>query len=233
MIAAAGTPAFVWYLMRGSGLVALALLSVTVALGVVGVKRWGSTHWPRIVTAGLHRNVSLLAVCFLAVHIITAVVDDWIGLSWFGVVIPFQSTYRPIWVGMGALTLDLVIAVMATSLLRRHISRRAWRLVHWTTWVLWPLALVHALGSGTDIGSGWALGVVVTCVAMVVVALVWRVRPSAARAASAGRSSLTAPDSDAAHRMGGALAGGERAAAGERVTAAQAAAAEAVAGSRR
>ena len=116
MIAAAGTPAFVWYLMRGSGLVALVLLSVTVALGVVGVKRWGSTRWPRIVTAGLHRNVSLLAVCFLAVHIITAVVDNWIGLRWFGVVVPFQSTYRPIWVGMGALTLDLLIAVMATSL---------------------------------------------------------------------------------------------------------------------
>jgi predicted ferric reductase len=195
MIAAAGTPAFVWYLMRGSGLVALVLLSVTVALGVVGVKRWGSTRWPRIVTAGLHRNVSLLAVCFLAVHIITAVVDDWIGLRWFGVVVPFQSTYRPIWVGMGALTLDLLIAVMATSLLRRHISRRAWRLVHWTTWVLWPLALVHALGSGTDIGSGWALGVVVTCVAMVVVALVWRVQPTAARVGSPDRSPRTAPGS--------------------------------------
>ena len=191
MIAAAGTPAFVWYLMRGSGLVALVLLSVTVALGVVGVKRWGSTRWPRIVTAGLHRNVSLLAVCFLAVHIITAVVDNWIGLRWFGVVVPFQSTYRPIWVGMGALTLDLLIAVMATSLLHRHISR----LVHWTTWVLWPLALVHALGSGTDIGSGWALGIVVTCVAMVLIALVWRVRPAAARAGSPARSRLTAPGS--------------------------------------
>jgi sulfoxide reductase heme-binding subunit YedZ len=195
VIAAAGTPPFVWYLMRGSGMVALVLLSVTVALGVVGVKRWGSTRWPRIVTAGLHRNLSLLAVCFLAVHIITAVIDSWIGLRWFGVVVPFQATYRPIWVGTGALTLDLLIAVMATSLLRRHVSRRAWRLVHWTTWVLWPLALVHALGSGTDIGSGWALGIVVTCVAMVVVALVWRVQPAAARAAAPDRSSLTAPGS--------------------------------------
>jgi len=156
--ATAGTPAFVWYLMRGSGLVALVLLSVTVALGVVGVKRWGSTRWPRIVTAGLHRTVSLLAVCFLAVHIVTAVLDGWIGLSWFGAIIPFQSTYRPIWVGMGALTFDLLIAVMATSLLRRHLSHRTWRLVHWTTWLMWPLALVHALGSGSDIGSGWAGG---------------------------------------------------------------------------
>jgi len=190
MIAAAGTPTFVWYLMRGSGLVALVLLSVTVALGVVGVKRWGSLRWPRIVTAGLHRNVSLLAVCFLAVHIITAIVDNWIGLRWFGVVIPFQSTYRPIWVGTGALTLDLLVAVMATSLLRRHIGRRAWRLVHWTTWVLWPLALVHALGSGTDIGSGWALGIVVTCVAMVLIALVWRVQPAMARSGSPDRNAL-------------------------------------------
>ncbi len=195
MIAAAGTPTFVWYLMRGSGLVALALLSVTVALGVVGVKRWGSLRWPRIVTAGLHRNVSLLAVCFLALHSITAIVDNWIGLRWFGVVIPFQSTYRPIWLGMGALTLDLVVAVMATSLLRRHIGRRSWRLVHWTTWLLWPLALVHALGSGTDIGSGWALGIVVICVAMVLIALVWRVQPAMARGGSPDRSSLTATGS--------------------------------------
>ncbi|HEX4220497.1 MAG TPA: ferric reductase-like transmembrane domain-containing protein, partial [Acidimicrobiales bacterium] len=141
MIATASTPEFVWYLMRGSGLVALLLLSVTLALGVVAVKRWESTRWPRIVTAGLHRNVSLLAVCFLGVHILTALVDNWIGLSWFGVVIPFQSTYRPVWVGMGALALDLLIAVMATSLLRRRIGRRTWRLVHWSTWALWPVAL--------------------------------------------------------------------------------------------
>ncbi len=187
MIATTGTPTFVWYLMRGSGLVALALLSVTVALGVVGVKRWGSIRWPRIVTAGLHRTVSLLAVCFLAVHVITAIVDGWIGLRWFGTIIPFQSTYRPVWVGMGALTLDLLIAVMATSLLRRHLSRRTWRLVHWTTWLLWPLALVHALGSGSDIGSAWALGIGVSCVAMVLASLVWRVWPAVAKSASSPR----------------------------------------------
>jgi sulfoxide reductase heme-binding subunit YedZ len=193
MIATTSTPTFVWYLMRGSGLVALVLLSVTVALGVVGVKRWGSTRWPRIVTAGLHRNVSLLAVCFLCVHIATALIDGWIGLSWFGVVIPFQSTYRPIWVGMGALALDLLIAVIATSLLRRHIGLRTWRLVHWATWVLWPVALVHALGSGTDVGSGWGIGIEVTCVAMVLAAVVWRVWPAATRTASPSRSGRTAP----------------------------------------
>jgi methionine sulfoxide reductase heme-binding subunit len=91
---------------------------------------------------------------------------------------------------MGALTFDLLIAVMATSLLRRHLSRRTWRLVHWTTWLMWPLALVHALGSGSDIGSGWALGIGVSCVAMVLLALVWRVRPAAARSVSSTRSQL-------------------------------------------
>jgi sulfoxide reductase heme-binding subunit YedZ len=193
VIATTDTPAFVWYLMRASGLVALVLLSVTVALGVVGVKRWGSTRWPRIVTAGLHRTVSLLAVCFLGIHIITALIDGWIGLRWFGAIIPFESTYRPVWVGMGALTFDLLIAVIATSLLRRHISWRSWRLVHWTTWLLWPLALAHALGSGSDIGSGWALGIVVSCVAMVLVALAWRVRPAVSRPVSSRRPESPAP----------------------------------------
>jgi sulfoxide reductase heme-binding subunit YedZ len=97
-------------------------------------------------------------------------------------------------VGMGALALDLLIAVMATSLLRRHIGRRAWRLVHWSTWALWPVALAHALGSGTDVGSGWALGIVVTSVAMVLAAMVWRVRPAAPRTAQeAPRSAQEAP----------------------------------------
>ena len=177
MTVATGTPHFVWYLMRGSGLVSLVLLSITVALGVIGAQRWKSSRWPRLVTAGLHRNLSLLAVCFLGIHIVTATVDSFIGLSWIGVIVPFTSGYRPLWVGLGVLAFDLLAAVTATSLLRARIGFHAWRLIHWCTWLLWPLAVSHALGSGTDVFSAWGLAITGGCVGLVAVAAAWRLWP--------------------------------------------------------
>ena len=168
------TPKSVWYLMRGSGLIVFVLLSLTVALGVVGVNRWQSARWPRLVTAGLHRNLSLVAMCFLAVHVVTALLDSWIGLGWWGVIVPFESHYRPFWVGMGVLAADLVVALVATSLLRTHIGHRTWRFVHWGAWLMWPLALAHAIGAGTDSTSPLGLSVSVGCVGLVLAAVVWR-----------------------------------------------------------
>lgn len=170
------TPLWVWYLMRGSGLVALLLLSGTVALGVVGKKRWSAPRWPRSLTAGLHRNVPLLALLFLVVHISTAVVDTFVGLSWIGVVLPFISGYRPLWVGLGALAFDLFLALVLTSLLRRRLGFRAWRAVHWTAWLLWPVALSHALGAGTDAFAPLGLSVCGVSTALVVAASLWRLR---------------------------------------------------------
>jgi methionine sulfoxide reductase heme-binding subunit len=190
---AAETPLFVWYLMRGSGLVALVLLSMTLALGVVGVRRWRSARWPRLLTAGLHRNVALLSVCFLAVHIITALLDTWIGLSWIGFFVPFTSTYRAIWVGLGVLAFDLLLAVVATSLLRRHLSFGAWRAVHWCTWALWPLAFFHAVGSGTDTGSPVGLVVCASSAALVALAALWRWRQPATGPARRTVAAASAP----------------------------------------
>lgn len=187
MTLAAETPRFVWYLMRGTGLVALVLLSLTTALGVVGVRRWQSPRWPRLVTAGLHRNLSLLALCFLAVHIATAMVDSWVGLGWIGAVVPFVSHYRPLWVGLGVLAADILLAVVATSLLRRRLPYRAWRAVHWGAWLMWPLAVAHALGAGTDTGGGWGLGLCLACVGLVATAGAWRLSDRGRTPARRGR----------------------------------------------
>jgi sulfoxide reductase heme-binding subunit YedZ len=176
VLIAAETPRFVWYLMRGSGFVALILFTLTVALGVVGVTRLQSPRWPRLVTGGLHRNIALTATCFLALHIATALVDSWVGLGWIGALVPFLSRYRPLWLGLGVMALDLAIAIVASSLLRKRIGARLWRAVHWCTWLMWPLALAHALGSGTDTTRGWGLAICVACVGMVALAGGWRVR---------------------------------------------------------
>ncbi len=173
-----------WYLMRGTGLVTLLLFSLVVALGVSGVKPFGASRLTRVVTSGLHRNLALLAVCFLSVHIVTALLDSFVHLDWLGAVVPFASSYRPLWIGLGVLSFDLTIAIVATSLLRRRLGYHMWRLVHWAGWAAWPLALAHGIGMGSDTGGGWGLGLCLACVVLVVAAFAWRVRgPSTARSA--------------------------------------------------
>lgn len=163
-----------WYLTRGTGLVSLLLLTAGVVLGIVGVKRWSSPRWPRFVTAGLHRNVSLLAVVFLAVHITTAVVDSYVTITWLNVFVPFTGTYRPLWLGLGAVAGDLLLALIVTSLARPFIGYRVWRAVHWAAYACWPIALVHAIGTGTDAHDGWGLALTLGSLAVVLAAVAWR-----------------------------------------------------------
>jgi sulfoxide reductase heme-binding subunit YedZ len=148
-VLAAGPSPF-WYLTRGAGAVALLLLTASVVLGIVDFSRWRSDRWPRFVTDRLHRNVSMLALVIIALHIVTTVADGFTPIGLKDAVIPFLSPYRPLWLGLGALAFDLLVAVAVTSMLRRRLGYGAWRAVHWTAYACWPLALVHGLGTGTD-----------------------------------------------------------------------------------
>jgi sulfoxide reductase heme-binding subunit YedZ len=171
---AAAAPQAVWYLTRGSGAVSLLLLSVAVVLGITTSKRWSSPRWPRFVVEGLHRSVSLLSTVFIAIHVVTAVADGYVPLRWIDVVVPFTSAYKPLWIGLGAVAVDLLVAVIVTSLLRVRIGQRVWRAVHWLAYACWPVAVVHALGTGSDAGQAWMLGVAGVAVASVVGFLGWR-----------------------------------------------------------
>jgi sulfoxide reductase heme-binding subunit YedZ len=136
-------------------------------LGVVGAKRWRSERWPRFAVADIHRNLTLLALVFLVVHILTAVADSFAPIGLKDAFIPFVSSYRPIWLGFGTLAFDLLLALTVTSLLRRHVGYRAWRLLHWTSYAVWPLALVHGLGTGSDARTGWMSLLTFSCIAVV------------------------------------------------------------------
>jgi sulfoxide reductase heme-binding subunit YedZ len=187
-----------WYLTRGTGLVAMILLSASVVLGVLEINRWASPAWPRFVTAGLHKNVSLLAVAFVAVHVATTVVDGFAPIGWLDAVVPLHSPYRPIWLGLGAVATDLLIAVTLTSLLRRRIGYRAWRIVHWSAYAAWPVAVVHGLGTGSDSSHGWALAVYAACLVAVAGSVLWRVTAGWTSGTAKGRlvalaGSLTVP----------------------------------------
>jgi methionine sulfoxide reductase heme-binding subunit len=176
LLAASNTKAL-WYLTRGTGAVTLVLLTLSVALGVADVRRLATPRIPRFVIDGLHRTVSLLVVLMVAIHVATTLLDSYVSIRLVDAFVPFVSSYRPIWLGLGALALDLLIALIVTSLLRARLGQRGWRAVHWLAYACWPVAFVHALGTGSDIHSGgsWMLAVSLACAAVVAVAVLARV----------------------------------------------------------
>jgi Ferric reductase like transmembrane component len=164
-----------WYLTRGSGTVALLLLTASVLLGVMNSTRWRTAHWPRFLSYGLHRNVTLLAIAFTLVHVVTTITDAFAPIGWIDAFIPFLTPYRPFWLGMGTLAFDLLLALTITSFLRRRIGVRAWRLVHWLAYASWPVALLHSLGTGSDARTGWLAALGVLSGLLVFAAVMWRV----------------------------------------------------------
>ena len=176
--ATASSPIGYWYASRATGIAALVLLTVTFALGIANVKRFHTKRIPRFVVDGVHRNGSLLAVAFLGVHIVTSLLDSYSTVKLVDVVIPFGTAYRPFWIGLGAVSLDLLVAVMITSLLRRRVGRRVWRATHWLVYASWPVALSHSLGSGTDAGTPWMLALSAVCIAVVAASIWIRLRPA-------------------------------------------------------
>lgn len=180
MTVASGTA--LWYLTRSTGAVALSLLTLAVVLGVLGVARFSSERLPRFLLQGLHRNLTLLSVAFVVVHVLTTVLDGYAPIGIAAAVVPYASPYRPLWLGLGAVSFDLLLALVATSLLRVWIGQRVWRAVHWLAYLCWPVALVHSLGTGTDARHGWLQLLAGVCTTAVVVAGVWRI--TSARTAS-------------------------------------------------
>ncbi|MCA1690310.1 MAG: ferric reductase-like transmembrane domain-containing protein, partial [Actinobacteria bacterium] len=169
-------PSALWYLARGSGVVALLLLSASVIVGILNVRRTRAGGGaPRFLLDGLHRTVSLLVIVVLVIHILGSVLDSFAQIGLVGAVVPFTSTYRPIWLGLGTLAFELLVAVAVSSVLRRRLGYRAWRAVHWLAYASWPIALVHGFGTGTDGRSGWMLVLSAGCVAAVVAAVLGRV----------------------------------------------------------
>lgn len=187
LVVTSSTP--LWYATRATGLVALVLLTWAMALGLLSSVRYQRPGWPRFVTLGLHRNVSLLALAFTGVHVVTTVADSFVNVPLQDAFVPFISSYRPFWVGLGAISFDLMIALVVTSLLRARMSLGSWRFVHWGAYLCWPVAVVHGLGTGTDTPVRWVLALTAACVVVVAGLTLWRLAagwPARAAARVAG-----------------------------------------------
>lgn len=155
MIVAAANAKALWYMTRGTGVVALLLLTASLVLGTLSSARWKSNRMPRFVVGGLHRNLTLLAMVFVVAHVVTTVADKFAPIHLRDGVLPFLSPYRPVWLGLGTVAFDLLLALVVTSIVRARLGLRLWRAVHWLAYASWPVALLHALGTGSDARHGW------------------------------------------------------------------------------
>lgn len=148
-----------WAIGRGTGLVSLAVLTVTLVIGaiarsgrrVLGVERFA---WQLV-----HRDAALFSCALVAIHVFSLLFDPYAKLVFSDLVVPFQAGSNPVWVGLGTIGVDLIIVVTLTGLLRDRIGPRVFHAVHYATYPLWAIALLHGIGSGSDMGSGLALGV--------------------------------------------------------------------------
>ena len=172
MLLATSGPSALWYLTRATGAVTLLLLTISLVLGIANVGRVQRPGWPRFVVEGVHRNVSLLAIALLAVHIVTTLLDPFAGIHVIDAFIPFTGSYRPLWLGFGALASDLLIAIAFTSMIRRRLGHGVWRATHWLAYLCWPVAVLHTVGTGSDVKQVWLLALTAACVVAVVIA-VW------------------------------------------------------------
>jgi len=163
-----------WYVTRGTGIVALLLLTASVILGIGVALRWRGRSWPRFAVADAHRNLTLLSIVFVAVHVVTTVADGFAPISLTAAVVPFASPYRPLWLAFGTISFDLLLALVATSLARGRVPPRVWRLLHWLAYAAWPVALLHAFGTGSDARFGWFALLGFSCLAAVALAILVR-----------------------------------------------------------
>ncbi|HET7367144.1 MAG TPA: ferric reductase-like transmembrane domain-containing protein, partial [Gaiella sp.] len=207
-----GWNAVTWDTARAGGLVSYVLLTTSVSLGLVLRNRWQSSRWPRLITNELHGYVSLLALVFIAVHVVAVAVDPFTHFGLAAVLVPFASHYRPIWMGLGIVGLYLLLAVWVSTRLRRRIGHRLWRQIHVLAFAVYAAATLHGLGTGSDTRTAWAVALYATSVGLVGTLLAIRLLAPAGRDARprplAGLASAVAVVAAAVWSLSGPLAPG-------------------------
>jgi sulfoxide reductase heme-binding subunit YedZ len=172
-----------WILARAAGLTAYVLLTASVLAGLVVKSRPFGRALRAATAVDLHRTLALLGLGALALHGTALVLDKTVQIGLLALVIPGTASYRPLWTGLGVLAAELMLVVYASFSLRRLIGQKAWRRLHWTTYLLFLLATLHGIAAGTDSGRAWAQALYAGSLAAVAFAVAWRALvPAAPRA---------------------------------------------------
>jgi predicted ferric reductase len=175
-----------WYVARASGIVAWALLLLTMVWGLLlATKVLGRKPGPAWLLS-LHRYLGALTVAFVGIHVGAILLDTYTNFGLTNVLVPFTGSWHPLAVAWGIVGMYLLAAIEITSLLRHKLSNRAWRAVHLLSYFLFATTTVHMLTAGTDakalIASSAAvlLGVAVTFASVAL--YLWRKEPDEPRA---------------------------------------------------
>jgi len=176
-----------WYASRATGIVALLLLTAVLVLGMLVNRQGRLPGLPRFAVGDLHRNLSLLSVAFIAVHVLTAVLDTYVSIPLVSAIVPFGSGYERLWLGLGAISFDLMLAMIITSLVRGRLNRILWRAIHLLAYLTWPVAFVHSIGAAKDLQQGWLLGLTIGCALVTGAATAWRLAGAARQVPRAAR----------------------------------------------
>jgi methionine sulfoxide reductase heme-binding subunit len=179
-----------WYLSRATGIIAFVLLTAVFVLGIAVRLKGRLPGLPRFATTDLHRNISLLAVVFVAVHVLTAVLDTYVHIPLLAAVVPFTSGYERLWLGLGAAAFDLMLAMIVTSLLRARLNYAMWRAIHLTAYLCWPVALVHSVFSSKDLQRVPLMFIGIASVVLIIAAVAWRVVHAGRQVAGADRVTM-------------------------------------------
>jgi sulfoxide reductase heme-binding subunit YedZ len=164
-----------WYAARAAGVVAYALLTSSVLLGVLLAGRARLPRWPSFAVTDVHRFVSRLTGVFVAIHVFGLLLDRYAHVSVVTLVVPGASSYRPFWLALGTIALELLLAVALSNLLRKRLGHVRWRRVHYLTFGVWIAATAHGIGAGTDATAGWLRVLYLVSIGSVALALTWRV----------------------------------------------------------
>jgi hypothetical protein len=170
-----------WEVARVGGILAYALTTASVVLGLLLSLKAYSTRWPRFITNELHRHLSLLSLVFIGLHSAAVWVDPFTGFSPAEVFLPMASHYRPLWIAFGIVAAYLSIAVWLSERVRHHVGYAWWHRFHMLTFVVFLLGTVHGLGSGSDSSAGWAIALYGGSVLLVAALVLARVGRSLAR----------------------------------------------------
>jgi predicted ferric reductase len=159
---------YTWYIARAGGILAFALLSTSVVLGLLLSGRARLERWPRFALEDVHRFVGLLAGSFIALHVVALLFDSYLPFSLRSVLVPGAAPYRPLAVAAGVISAELLVALAITNRYRKQLPHRFWRRAHYLNFAVWLLALVHGIAAGTDSTTAWALGLYVVSAGAVV-----------------------------------------------------------------
>lgn len=164
----------IWYAARASGVAAYVVLSLVVMLGMTLGGKAQNRRWPRFSVEDVHRFGGLLVGSLIGIHVLTIAADSFLPFSLVQLLVPFTSTYRPLWTGLGVAAAEILLALAITNHYRKRLPYSFWRKAHYLNFAVWGLASVHGLMSGTDRGAAWLAILYGVAVAGVVMVLVWR-----------------------------------------------------------